>query len=334
MLERERRRLTGLMVIMLLFASNCFAVTNWDLQQVGPDGFPVQGCYAYDYNSASIEGIILNKPEQMMDVNEEWQIFVQGNTGAHAGTAIYMRKNNFSPGQIYSEQQWADELYRIGHDPNGNYEFQPGDRVRVTGFIMFYRGKANINEWHSIDPNNNFVIDLIDPAAGLPQPKPITLAMVKDANNNFIFDYTRAIGCERYQGMLVRVNDVNIISGNWQPDGHLVIGDNNGHVFDVNLGFGPGFTKYPMPTGTIDVVGIFDQEAPGEYPYFDFKAGYRLWVMNYDGNGSVLTDNCGLNGYFAGDINRDCIVNFADFAELASDWLKCSNLSFDDCTTP
>lgn len=322
---------------MVLFATNCFAVTNWDLQQVGVDGYPVPGCYAYDYDSASIEGIILNKPDQMtaIDVNEEWQIYIQGDSGDHAGTAIYMRKNNFDPCQIYNDEQWAAELYRISRDPNNHRWFSPGDKVRVSGLLMFHRGKANINEWHLIDPNKNFVIDLIDPNAGLPKPELITLSMVKDSNDNFIFDHTRAIGCELYQGVLVRVNNVNIISGTWQPNSQLVIADGSGRTFDVKLGFGAGFTRYPMPIGTIDVIGIFDQESPCVYPpgcqspscclEYDFTSGYRIWVMNYDGNGSVLVDEWARQGYLAADVNLDGIVNFVDLAILAENWLKYSN---------
>jgi hypothetical protein len=78
------------------------------------------------------------------------------------------------------------------------------------------------------------------------------------------------------------------------------------------------------------VIGIFNQEDPT----FPYTGGYEIGVANYDGNGSVLTDNCGLNGYHAGDINRDCVINFEDFAILAADWLKCSNPSYDECTIP
>jgi hypothetical protein len=319
---REDGRL--IYIVMFLFASVCFAETNWNLQAVNEYGlgtYPEIG----GPDKITVEGIILNRPDQMtaIDVNEEWQIFIQGGPGDHAGTAVYMRKNNFGP--TYTDQQWAAELYRISHDPNNHHWFSPGDKVRVTGLLMFYAGKTNVNEQHSIDPNNDFTIKLIDPNAGLPEPELITLSMVKDSNNNFIFDHTRVHGCELYQGVLVRVNNVNIISGTWQPNSQLVIEDGSGRTFNVKLGFGAGFTRYPMPTGKIDVIGIFDQQAPGEYPDFDLKAGYRLWVMNYDGNGSVLVDEWARQGYLAADVNIDGITNFVDLAVLAENWLKYSN---------
>jgi hypothetical protein len=41
-------------------------------------------------------------------------------------------------------------------------------------------------------------------------------------------------------------------------------------------------------------------------------------------------DNCGLS-YMPGDINEDCYVNFADFAEMAENWLKCNDVSNSNC---
>lgn len=43
------------------------------------------------------------------------------------------------------------------------------------------------------------------------------------------------------------------------------------------------------------------------------------------------THVCGDAGYFAGDINKDCYVNMGDFAQMALEWLKCSNLNLERC---
>jgi len=40
-------------------------------------------------------------------------------------------------------------------------------------------------------------------------------------------------------------------------------------------------------------------------------------------------DNC--PSYMHGDINEDCYVNFADFAEMAANWLKCNDESNSNC---
>ncbi|MDD5011395.1 MAG: hypothetical protein PHQ00_04660 [Phycisphaerae bacterium] len=322
-------RFFGLVIVTVLFSTACFAETHWNLQAVDE-----YGVYTHPDVGTSViftvEGIILNRPEEMVDTTQQWQIYIQGESADHAGTAVYMGKYNYPTGQFYSDANWASEIYRVEHDVNSSYEFQPGDRVRVTGLTWFYHGKSNINEQHKISPSYDFTIDLIDPAVGLPEPEVITLSMVVTEANAPIFDYTRAGGCELYQSRLVRINDVNIVGDNWDVGQELKIRDNTGRTFPLLLGRGKGFTKYQKPTGQIDVVGIFDQESTTEDP----TIGYRLWVMNYDGNGSVLTDGCGLNGYFAGDINKDCVVDFTDFAIMAQDWLKCSNPSFYECVVP
>ncbi|OHB58105.1 MAG: hypothetical protein A2Y12_07475 [Planctomycetes bacterium GWF2_42_9] len=316
-----------LLAAMISITSICSAITHRSLQAVDEDGVYTNS----DIQTSAkftVEGIILNKSEEMVDA-QTWQIFIQGENGDHAGTAVYMGKYNYPTGLLYSDADWAGEVVRA------NNRFQPGDRVRVTGLTWFYKGKTNINEQHQIAPAYNFTIDLIDPAVGLPEPEVITLDMVKKPTGDFNFvpvsesDAATHHGCEWYQGVLVRINDVNI-SGTWGLNGTMTMKDSAGRTFPLQLGFGSGFAKYPAPTGQIDVIGIFDQESPANNP----TIGYRIWVMNYDGNGSVLTDGCGLNGYHAGDINKDCEVNFADFAEMAANWLKCSNLSYNECTNP
>jgi hypothetical protein len=167
----------------------------------------------------------------------------------------------------------------------------------------------------------DFEVELLEPAAGLPQPELFTLDMVKDGSDLYIFDQTRLTGCEYYQARLVRVNDVNIIDPeNWAPDGTVTIRDNTGRTFPVKLGIGDGITRYGCPTGQIDVIAIFDQENPSSSP--PFKSGYRLWVPDYDGNGLVLTDRGHERGNLPGDINTDYKVDFYDLAELAGNWLQ------------
>jgi hypothetical protein len=154
--------------------------------------------------------------------------------------------------------------------------------------------------------------------------------MVKDSSDNFIFDQTRLSGCEYYQARLVRINDVHFVNdANWGPNGSLLIADSTGKTFPVLLGIGPGITINSNNLSTeFDLVAIFDQE-DGSSPN---TAGYRLWVTNYDGNGQILGDGCDLTGKFASsDLNKDCTVNFADFAIMAQDWLKCSNPLLSGC---
>ena len=281
-------------------------VTHWDLQAVNSDGV---GTYEAS-NKVTITGIVLNNPEEMLNhapgtvgMGGQWQIYIQGEGEDHAGTAVFMGQNYSIAGGSgnYTDEEWLCELYRINYDTNTNYMFTAGDRLRVTGWYKFYKGKLNINEKHQVEPMFDFDIELLKPAVGLPKPDIITLDMVKGESDEYIFDETRLTGCEYYQARLVRVDNVSIIDPeNWASDGTVTIMDDTGRTFPVKLGIGDGFANYPCPMGQIDVIAIFDQEASG---YSVCKDGYRLWVPNYDGNGLVLTDR---------DYNRENLLDEVD----------------------
>jgi hypothetical protein len=300
-------------------------VTHWQLQVVDEDGV---GTYSAT-DKVIVTGIVLNNPEEMLDptpgpvgMGGQWQIYIQGEGSDHAGTAVYMGQNYSIAGGSgdYTDEALLSELCRLNHDPNTGYTFAAGDRVKVTGWYKFYKGKINVNEKHQVDPFFDLDIELVTPAVGLPQPELIALNMVKDGSDQYIFDHTRLTGCEYYQARLVRVNDVNIVDPNyWAPDGTVTIKDSTGLTFPVKLGIGDGFTRYDCPTGQIDIIAIFDQESSG---YMVCKDGYRLWVTDYDGNGLVLTDRGHERGNLPGDINTDYQVDFYDLAELAGNWLQ------------
>lgn len=317
--------------VVLLFVLSGFAHgdTHQDVQSVDEDGYGDHPDLLTG-NKVTVEGIILNRSDYMSDTIPDedypgpgpwWQFYIQGEGDDHGGTAVWMGQcyDNLPGGDgTYTNQEWLNEIYRLSHDPCTGYEFAPGDRVRATGLLKFYKGKTNINEWHNTNPDNDVTIELLEAAVGLPQSEVITLGDVKDANE-YIFDYTGATGCEYYQARLVRVNDVNIIDPeNWGPDNTVTVIDAcSGLTFPVKLGVGAGFSKYDCPAGLIDVIGIFDQES------WDPKSDYRIWVMNYDGNSRVLTDR-GYGRYnMPGEINMDGKVDLMDFAWLADNWLEC-----------
>ncbi|MBN2020437.1 MAG: hypothetical protein JW749_09450 [Sedimentisphaerales bacterium] len=299
-------------------------VTHWQLQAVDADGI---GTYDAT-DKVIVTGIVLNNPEEILDptpssvaMGGQWQIYIQGEGEDHAGTAVFMGQNYSVAGGSgnYTGEELLCELCRVNHDPNTGYTFAAGDRIRVTGWYKFYKGKLNVNEKHQVEPEFDLDIELVKPAVGLPQPETITLDMVKNGSDQYIFDSTRLTGCEYYQARLVRVDDVNIINPeNWVPDGTVTIRDNTGRTFPVKLGIGDGIARYDCPTGQIDVIAIFDQECSSS-PY---TGGYRLWVPNYDGNGLVLTSRGHQRGNLPGDINTDYTVDFYDFAELAGNWLQ------------
>jgi len=283
-----------------------------------------------------LEGIILNAPEHFLDpapgapvfMGGQWQIYIQGEGDDHAGTALWMGQYYGKlpwlthPDDSYNDSEWVSELCRLNHDPNTGYLFHPGDRVRVTGKYLPYKGKLNINEQHDKAPENDFIVQLLDPAAGMPQPEVVTLDELKDVNNNFIFDPTRNSGCEYYQSRLIRINGVSFVNAaNWGPDADLEITNSSGKTFPVLLGFGTGFNLDPNDLSPVfDVIGILDQEdKDGDPPY---TGDYRLWVPNYDGNGLVLNDRGYRRGNLPGDVNQDGKVDLFDLAEIANDWLK------------
>lgn len=327
------KKMKLMFVIVMVASSVAFAddptvaeVTHTELQAVTADGY---GTYTAT-DKVIISGIVLNAPEQMLNptpgagyMGGQWQTYIQGEGSDHAGTAVWLGQyySEVSSSDDYTDEELLSEMCRINTDLNTGYIFNAGDRVQVTGWYKFYKGKLNVNEKHEKDPFFDFEIELIKPAVGVPQPEAITLDQVKDINDNYIFDSSRLTGCEYYQARLVRVEDVNVAGPeNWGPGNTITITDSNGLTFPVLLGIGDGFTRYDCPVGQIDVIGIMDQESSG---YMVCKDGYRIWITNYDGNGLVLTDRGYKRGNLPGDINTDFKVDFIDFAEMAENWLKC-----------
>jgi hypothetical protein len=241
-----------------------------------------------------LEGIVLHNPADMLDptpddtitetynLGAQWQFFFQGEGDDHAGTAVYLA-------QLYDNLPWV----MTGGYPNGAFiaelarinaaRFSPGDRIRVTGWFLSYKGKMNINEQHNKNPDHDFTIELVTPGVGLPKPEVVSLAELKDDQDQFIFDAARLVGGEYYQGRLIKIEDVNVADPNaWGPNGELVVTDGT-RTLPVKLGRGNGIYRgsYNL-VEPFDVIGILDQEST------DLRSGYRLYVMNYDGNGHVL----------------------------------------------
>lgn len=266
-------------------------VTHWEFQAVGETG-------EQTYKAADkviLEGILLHNPADMLDptpddtitetfnIGGQWQFFFQGEGDDHAGTAVWLGQlyNNLPwvpPDGGYSNQEFIAELNRLNAT-----QFSPGDRIRVTGYYLSYQGKLNINEQHNKNPDHDFTIELLERGVGIPQPEVVTLNELKDDNDNFIFDSTRLTGCEYYQARLVKIEDVWFIDPNgWGPNVEMII-TNGVKTFPVKLGRGNGiYAGSNNLTEPFDIIGIVDQQSP------TLKSGYRLYVMNYDGNGLVL----------------------------------------------
>jgi hypothetical protein len=286
-------------------------------------------------NKIILEGILLHNPADMLDptpddsitepynLGGQWQFFFQGEGDDHAGTAVFLAQlyNNLGfPEYGYSNQEFINELNRLNAA-----QFGPGDRIRVTGYYLSYKGKNNINEQHNVDPDRDFTIELIEKGVGLPRPEVVTLDELKDEQDNFIFDSERLFGCEYYQGRLIKIEDVNFLDPaaayqNWGPDAEFMITDGV-KTFPVKLGRGNGiYAGSNNLTEPFDVIGIMDQECPPDPDSGVIIAGYRLWVLNYDGNGSVLASREHRRADKPGDLDLDGIVNLDDIYELLNDW--------------
>ncbi len=292
-----KRCLMQAMVITLVFVGVLQAadptvgqVTHREFQAVQADGKPA---YAAT-DKVILEGIVLHNPGDMLDptpddtiaamynLGAQWQFFFQGEGDDHAGTAVFM-------GQLYGNMPWVD----TGSYSNGEWiaemtrlnaaRFSPGDRIRVTGYFLPYKGKCNVNEQHNKNADHDFTIELLERGVGLPKPEVVSLSELKDEQDQFVFDSERLVGGEYYQGRLVKIEDVNIVDPNaWGPGGVLTITDGI-KTFPVRLGRGNGIYAGSFNLNQpCDVIGIMNQESAA------LTGGYELYVVNYDGNGQVL----------------------------------------------
>lgn len=312
-------------VAVAVAAPTVVRITHSQFQAVNASG-------EQTYNATEkviLEGILLNNPADMLDpapdetitepfnLGGQWQIFFQGEGDDHAGTAVWMGQlyNNLPWIALnggYSNEEFVSELSRLNAA-----KFSSGDRIRVTGYYLSYSGKMNVNEQHNKNPDHDFAVELVKRGVGLPRPEVITLDDLKDDNDHFIFDPARQKGGEYYQARLVKIEDVYFADANdWRPGGNMVITDGV-KTLAVKLGRGNGiYIGSNNLIAPFDVIGILDQESP------NLTDGYRLYVMNYDGNGSVLASREDRRADKPGDLNLDGIVDYNDIKELLEDWLK------------
>lgn len=283
------------------------------------------------YDPVRMQGVILNRPQDMLDgtpgsnpfMGGQWQIQVQAwEAGDFGGTMLWMGQNigkisGTHPSGSYTDAEWLAEVDRLNHDPATGRAFRPGDIVEVRARApgLFFNGKTNINEQHDNHPLSDFDVVLLAAWQGLPEPATVVLSAVKDATpgpafDTFLFDSTRASGAEHYQGSAIRIENVAFVDATaWGPDATLTITDGT-LTLPVKLGRNEGFTQHPAPAGPFDIVGIFDQE--DGVTTDGWKAGYRLWVMAYDGTRFHLPGQELSPADFDGDGDAD----HDDFAHL------------------
>ncbi len=253
-------------------------------------------------------GVVINNPGDMLDYgidSPQWQAYFQATEdaktdhGDFGGTAMYLRRYTpwgNPPTDLFPGVDWADEMTRLNypvHDGTGDSvteSLRRGDLIQVTANApgMFYNGKKNINSEHK-GPGSSyetgesyadylFSIVILERGVDLVASE-IELSDLKDSADNFIFDSTRATGCERYQGSLVHLENLLLDnSENWALDGAVTVHQGD-LTFPMKLGIDSGLLSIDyalLATTPFSVTAILDQESS------NLKAGYRLWLTNAD----------------------------------------------------
>jgi hypothetical protein len=253
----------------------------------------------------TLVGVVLNNTEEWLNPAADYnttpwnmggqaQFVIQavpgyGVAGDTGGTAVYLAQNygnswRNDSAYSYTNTEWLARLaelnlYNGTGDASGT--LRAGALVKVTAQTgTYYGGKENINENHDKAAANHFTIEVLDADYGLPMAPLLGLAELKDAGNSFIFDITRATGCELYQSTLVSLGHVQVTgTAAWLPNSFVTVTDGQGRTFSLNLGRNDSFTGTPLVADGqwFSVTGILNQEAGGSG-----MDGYRLLVTNAD----------------------------------------------------
>lgn len=235
-----------------------------------------------------LRGVVLNNPEEMLDATPtqltnavaqnimggQWQIFIQSTNPADVGgTALWMGQNynSISPfipeSNGYTIVEWNAEMDRLNILTNGHV-LRKGDLIEVlANQSLTFGGKRNVNEAHRITNANDFVITLLEPGYGLPDPEVLGITNVVDDTNAEIFDPARQLGGERYQGVRVRLANVTWSTNGFATNGwgqtsfddrRCTVTDGAGRTFTLRM---PLTDLGDIPEGPFDVIGIGNQEA-------------------------------------------------------------------------
>lgn len=270
----------------------------WDYEAVNADGtgsHPLVGAPPAEENRVTVEGIALNTTGEILNPDVMYTIFLQD-------------EDDWGGMQIWAGSWWYD-----------SWPFYPpvaaGDRVSIRGLLGDHNGKVFINDRHSSSPLTVFEVTILEEGVGMPEP--LLIPSVSACN---YFDQTRAGGGELYQTHWCRLNDLEVVSGEWSPGADLVVTDGTGDV-GLKLSVMGDFSG-PVPTGPFDAIGIFDQEDP-ELPWHD---DYRLWVKR---NEHIAVESAAPDGWLRAGWNLISIPNEpwdAEASEVLSDLVAAGNL--------
>ena len=117
-----------------------------------------------------------------------------------------------------------------------------GDCLVVSGWVGFYRGLTEI-----VSGGSGNCVYNVQRVGHVAPPTPTVI--------------TGSSPYELFEGMLVRMNNVNIVSGTWPPEGsygNLVITDGHGTI-GLSISKWTNVDGSPPPTPTFHVIGIMNQ---------------------------------------------------------------------------
>ena len=255
----------------------------WALQEPGPDGngiHPKADAAPFPENLVVVEGVALNASSELLDPDVMWQLYVQGLAGDNGGIAAWHG--------IWFATEWPPFP-----------DVQPGDQVRLTGYVINHRGKVNMNTRHSEDPDLQFQVEVVGHVG---MPGPIRIADIASCVG---FDRTRETGGERYQAQWCIIKNVSVASGEWTPaNDDLMITDDSGAQLNLYLSGMGDFAGTTAPEGKFNVTGIFDQEDPDA----PFTGNYRLWIKS-------MAD---IEQWSQADVDDDGCVNVIDLLGIRS----------------
>ncbi|MGQ9765208.1 MAG: hypothetical protein ACUVRI_10045 [Armatimonadota bacterium] len=265
-MKREGKLKIILLALLITLSWQVSADTIWDYEAVNSIGFGTHPKVNADANDPSnrvtIEGIAIGGSHEILNpgppaaMGTQYTLFIQDDTSDRGGMQVW------AGSWFYGDPLWTD-LRQTDY-----IDVQPGDRVRVTGFLADAgRGKVVINHRHSNSPNLVFHVEILDHPG---MPDPVLIPSVSSCN---YFDETRSGGGEFYQTRWVMLHGVNVGEGSWANNSLFTISDDTGSVGMLLSRVGD-FTGNPKPDSKINVVGIFDQEDTVS-PYTE---GYRVWV--------------------------------------------------------
>jgi hypothetical protein len=291
----------------------------WDLEAIDSSGVGTHPSLSLPSENpaawVTFQGVVLNRPQDMLNTATQWQMYVQAlptNPAPYnqGGIALYANK-------FYDPTGW----------PRYTSDWLPGDVVEVTGLLLFYNGKTNLNERH--DGDNIFTVTLMEHGS---LPAPWKIPSIAEA---IPFDVSRATGGERYQAQWCRLDGARVTDGTWAANQTVTITDDSGATMPMLLGAFGDFAQGAPPPGRFTVTAIFDQE-DSTSPY---TGNYRLWPLAYnqiavwgDSNGDGVVDfsdyqtlavNYGTTTgatWFMGDYNRDGAVNSLDYQNLYTNY--------------